>query len=286
MALQKAKFPIQQYVWLVFGGACLFGALVFWAVTDTKELIEVDKQPETEVELQIQPEKVAAMNHLGALYDEVKPLDMTTRVVVTAQHEAEFRGTKFITEHKNDVAVEIFRSSNEEIVKSFLRKQSDRKPFIYLRLSGEDHPEQYVLLYGVYRSNSEANQAIADMKMNLPASVKPVVVAIDQYQPLVNDLGTEELKNNSKIYSVKLKTAPLPQVDEAQLAAARLKAQAQQAETQVDSAKNVTTTTTVTRRDASGNVVNVQKSQSSAEPTRPKTTPINSVEHEVSDPFN
>lgn len=51
MALQKAKFPIQQYVWLVFGGACLFGALVFWAVTDTKELIEVDKQPETEVEL-------------------------------------------------------------------------------------------------------------------------------------------------------------------------------------------------------------------------------------------
>ena len=29
----------------------------FWAITDTDEVVEVEKKPETEVELQIQPEK-------------------------------------------------------------------------------------------------------------------------------------------------------------------------------------------------------------------------------------
>ncbi len=38
------------------------------------------------------------MSHLGALNEEVRPLDMTTRVVATAQHEPEFRGTKFIND--------------------------------------------------------------------------------------------------------------------------------------------------------------------------------------------
>lgn len=48
--------------------------------------------------------------------------------------------------------------------------------------------------------------------------------------------------------------------------------------------KESTTSTTVTRRDADGNVVGVQKSQSSVEqPVRPKTA---LVQQEVTDPFN
>ncbi len=39
---------------------CLLAALIFWAMTDRDELVEVEKQPESEIELQIQPEKVAA----------------------------------------------------------------------------------------------------------------------------------------------------------------------------------------------------------------------------------
>ncbi len=85
----------QNYIWLAFGGVCLFGALVFWAITDQETVVEVEKKAESEVELQIQPEKVATTAHLGSFLDEVKPLDMTTRVVAIAQHEAEFRGTKF-----------------------------------------------------------------------------------------------------------------------------------------------------------------------------------------------
>ncbi len=37
--------------------------------------------------------------------------------------------------------------------------------------------------YGVYRSNSEANQGSCRYENRVPASVKPVVYAIDQYDP-------------------------------------------------------------------------------------------------------
>ncbi|MGA8883138.1 MAG: hypothetical protein WB445_05920 [Acinetobacter sp.] len=270
---------MQNYIWLAFGGACLFFALVFWAITDTDELVEVEKKAETEVELQIQPEKVAAMNHLGALFDEVKPLEMTTRVVTAAQHEAEFRGTKFVNEQKNAYAIELFRVTDEAILKNFLKKQPERKGFTYLRLSGEGHSEQYVLLYGIYRNAAGAESALTDLKLGLPASVKPAAAEIGKYQPLVNDLGTDELSASSQLHEVKLKTAPLPKIDEAQAAAlqAQVKAKAQQ---KAAEPKAATTTTTVTQRDADGNVVNVQRSQSSAE--HPKAP----VQQEVADPFN
>lgn len=285
MARRTANNQIQQYIWLVFAGLCLFGALVFWAITDTKDLVEVEKKAETEVELQIQPEKVASMHHLGALSEEVKPLDMTTRVVVTAQHESEFRGTKFIADHKSNYGVELFRVSDEDILKSFLKKQSERKNFIYLRLSGEDHPEQYVLLFGTYRSAEEAKQALADLKVTIPASVKPEIVQFEQYKALVNDLGSEELNSNAKVYSVNLKTVPVPRVDEVQLAAARARARSLEA-AKAEAERNATTTTTVTRRDAEGNIVDVQKSQTSIDTAQPKAKPTTPIEHEVSDPFN
>lgn len=279
MALRTHWQRMQNYIWLAFGGACLFFALVFWAITDTDELVEVEKKAETEVELQIQPEKVAAMNHLGALFDEVKPLEMTTRVVTAAQHEAEFRGTKFVNEQKNAYAIELFRVTDEAILKNFLKKQPERKGFTYLRLSGEGHPEQYVLLYGIYRNAAGAESALTDLKLGLPASVKPAAAEIGKYQPLVNDLGTDELSASSQLHEVKLKTAPLPKIDEAQAAAlqAQVKAKAQQ---KAAEPKAATTTTTVTQRDADGNVVNVQRSQSSAE--HPKAP----AQQEVADPFN
>lgn len=281
MAARQSQWQkIHHYIWLVAGAVCLFAALVFWAITDTKELVEVEKVAETEVELQIQPEKVAAMSHLGALNEEVRPLDMTTRVVATAQHEPEFRGTKFISDTSKQYAIELFRVSNEDILKSFLRKQAERHKFVYLRLSGEDHPEQYVILLGPYSSQNDAKSNLAELNIALPASVKPAVVELKQYQPYVNDLGSDETSSNQKLYAVKLKPAALPKIDEAQLAARKALAAVSNA---ISPQANATTSTTVTRRDASGNVVDVQKSQSSVETPRAKPAP---TEQEVTDPFN
>lgn len=288
-ALHTPWQKVQHYFWLVCGVCCLFAALIFWAITDSDAVIEVEKKPETKVQLQIQPEKVATMTHLGALFDEVKPLDLNTRTIVNATHEPEFRGTKFVNEAKKQHAIELFRVSNEAILKSFLKKQPDRKPFIYLRISGENQPEQYVLLYGQYKTAAEANQALSTLNLNLPASVKPEVVLIQQYVSLVNNLGSEELASNQKLYEIRLKNVPLPKVDES----VRLRQQTQ-AEVKPRSS-DATTSTTIVRRDAAGNVLDVQKSESAVEgapqPQNNNNRPNQGgnsrpQNNEISDPFN
>ena len=50
---------IRSSVWLIGSVACLLGALIFWALTDTSKLVQVS-EPIEEVQVQIQPEKVAA----------------------------------------------------------------------------------------------------------------------------------------------------------------------------------------------------------------------------------
>lgn len=288
-ALHTPWQKVQHYFWLVCGVGCLFAALIFWAATDSDEIIEIEKKPETEVQLQIQPEKVATMTHLGALSDEVKPLDLTTRTIVNASHEPEFRGTKFANEAKNQHAIELFRVTNEAILKSFLKKQSDRKPFVYLRISGENQPEQYVLLYGQFKTAAQANQALSTLNLNLPASVKPKVVQIKQYVSLVNSLGSEELASNQKLYEIHLKNVPLPKIDES----TRIRQQTQP-EIKPRSPDAATTSTTIVRRDTSGNVVDVQKSESAVESmpqpqnnSRPsQNTNPRPQNNEISDPFN
>lgn len=279
---------IQHYVWLVFGLGCLFFALIFWAITESDALIELDKKAETEVELQIQPEKVATMAHLGALNQEVRPLDMTSRIIVTAQHESEFRGTKFVAEMKKNYSIELFRVVEEDVLKNFLKKQLDRKPFTYLRLAGENHPEQYVLLYGQYRSQDEAQRALASLALTLPASIQPSVQAIERYQPLVNDLGSDELSSNQKLRAIKLRAVPLPKVDESLIAAVEkppTTAPSRNATTPKSPA-DATTSTTVTRRDAQGNIVDVQQSNSSVEGAPRAKSRDSAPEHDLVDPFN
>ena len=271
---------IQNYIWLVCGLVCLFAALVFWAITDSDALVEVEKSAETEAELQIQPEKVAATNLLGALQKEVRPLEMTTRVVNTATYEPEFRGTKFINDNKNAATIELFRATKDDVIRSFLKKQSDRKKFFYIRLSGENQIEQYVLLYGIYGNSDQAKQALQQLPFQFPKSIQPQVQNIENYAALVNDMGAEEMGSNSKIYAVNLKSAPLPRIEESLVAQPKPKPTVS-----VVDPKAATTTTTVTRRDEEGNVVDVQQSHSGVE-SAPKKNGNKVAETEISDPFN
>lgn len=90
-------------IYLVGWWYCLLiPCFYFWVITDNKKLVEVEKSADSDAPVQIQPEKVATTPNLGALADEVRPLDLTTRTVASGEHEPEFRGTKFINENKNN----------------------------------------------------------------------------------------------------------------------------------------------------------------------------------------
>lgn len=279
-ALRTHWQKIQQSIWLLGAVLCLLAALIFWAVTDREELVEIEKQPESEIELQIQPEKVAATTYLGGLQEEVRPLELTTRLTASGLHEAEFRGTKFIQEQKNNSTIELFRVNDENIIKSFIKKQTDRSKLFYIRLSGEGQAEQYVMLYGSFGNKREAAQTLTALPFKFPETIQPVVVQFADYRPYVNDLGADEMGLSTKLYAVNLRPAAVPKIEESALA--RPPATTTTAPTtQAVAPQNSTTSTTITRRDQEGNVVDVQKSQSGTAPTQP-----DAPEPEVRDPFN
>ena len=269
---------VQQYIWLVGGIACLFLAFIFWVITDSKKLVEVEKSADSDAPVQIQPEKVATTPNLGALADEVRPLDLTTRTVASGEHEPEFRGTKFINENKKQWTLEIFRASDEDIIKNFLKNRSDRNKFIYFRLSGEQQAEQYVLVYGTFKRSDDAIQQLTQINLQLPESIKPQPQQFSSYASLVNDLGADEIKGgNNQLYEVRLRPAALPTIDESLLMAGSTNA-AVNVQPKAP-ATNSATKTTIVRRDAQGNVVDVQQSNSNIDqPNKPAQTRSNDIQ--------
>lgn len=253
---------VQQYIWLVGGIVCLLLAFIFWVMTDSKKLVEVEKSADSDAPVQIQPEKVATTANLGALADEVRPLDLTTRTVASGQHEAEFRGTKFINENKKQWTLELFRASDEDIIKNFLKNRPERNKFIYFRLSGDKQSEQYVLTYGVFKRSEDAIQQLTQLNLDLPETIKPQPQQFSTYAPLVNDLGADEMKGGiSQTYEVRLRPAALPKIDESLLIGGGVATQPKVAAP----ATNSTTRTTIIRRDAEGNVVDVHQSNSAVD---------------------
>ena len=277
---------IRHYIWLIGAGLSLVAAFIFWAVTDVQELV-IEEDPIEEVQVQIQPEKVAATTNLGSLENAVRPLEMTTRVVASGNHDPEFRGSKFLQANQKNWTIELFRVTDEAVIKNFLLQQPERNKFVYFRLSGEQQAEQYVLAYGVFSNEVQVNTALSGLNIKLPASVKPAAIQFGQYVALVNDMGSEELATNKELYEVKLKSAPLPIIDESIRAPVKSGLAA-------IGAGAATTKTTVTTKDSQGNVVDVQRSQSTVKPTvesNPKeAAPPNpekkASNHEVTDPFN
>ncbi|MBF9202681.1 hypothetical protein JDA50_09475 [Acinetobacter pittii] len=253
---------VQQYIWLVGGIVCLLLAFIFWVMTESKKLVEVEKSADSDAPVQIQPEKVATTANLGALADEVRPLDLTTRTVASGQHEAEFRGTKFINENKKQWTLELFRASDEDIIKNFLKNRPERNKFIYFRLSGDKQSEQYVLTYGVFKRSEDAIQQLTQLNLDLPESIKPQPQQFSTYAPLVNDLGADEMKGGiSQTYEVRLRPAALPKIDESLLIGGGVATQPKV----TAPATNSTTRTTIIRRDAEGNVVDVHQSNSAVD---------------------
>ncbi|OTG88091.1 hypothetical protein B9T31_00770 [Acinetobacter sp. ANC 4558] len=255
----------QSIIWLVCGVLCLSSAGIFWIMTDGKMGRAPEKEPEPEIEIQIQPEKVAATTHLGGLVDVVKPLEDTTRIKIAGVHEAEFRGNKFLNEHKQDYTIELFRASKESVIKNFLRKQESRNQFIYIRLSGEGVQEQYVLLYGNFKNRTLAEAALEKNEIALPSSIQPSIQTFGDFSNQVNDIGSDEVGVSNVLYSIKLSPAIIPAIE--MLPEPTIATQEQSLPT---------TTKTITQKDRDGNVIDVQETQSNA-PSAPKSSNTSST---------
>ncbi|MBF7682219.1 hypothetical protein I2F27_02580 [Acinetobacter sp. B5B] len=206
------KSRLKPWSLFIVGSTCLVGAVLVMSLIKAPTSVKKANEDEEVTYPRFQSEQVAAVPNLGVLTDQVRPLQQTTRVVTSGLHEAEFRGTKFVLEYRNRYSIQIVQIGKEDIIKNFLQLRSDRKDFTYLRLSGENQPERYVLLYGIYDGEQEAKAVLARMNLHLPVSIRPSVEKIASYAPYVNDMGAEEGLDTVKLYDVRLTSAPLPKV--------------------------------------------------------------------------
>ncbi|MBF7688711.1 SPOR domain-containing protein [Acinetobacter rathckeae] len=206
------KSRLKPWSLFIVGGVCLAGALLVMSLTPPPTPVAHSHDDEDVVYPTFQVEQVAAVPNLGVLTEQVRPLQQTTRVVTSGAHESEFRGTKFINEYRNRYSIQIAQVSKEDIIKNFLQLRADRKKFTYIRLSGENQSERYVLLYGIYDGEQEAKAVLSRLNLNLPTSIKPNVEKIANYAAYVNDMGADEGSDAGKLYDIRLTNAPLPKV--------------------------------------------------------------------------
>ncbi|MCT9189298.1 hypothetical protein KTH11_18975, partial [Acinetobacter baumannii] len=104
------------------------------------------------------------------------------------------------------------------------------------------------------------------LNLDLPESIKPQPQQFSTYAPLVNDLGADEMKGGiSQTYEVRLRPAALPKIDESLLIGTGVGGAVNTPPKVVAPATNSTTRTTIIRRDAEGNVVDVHQSNSAAD---------------------
>ncbi|MHA3092522.1 hypothetical protein [Acinetobacter brisouii] len=245
-----ADTTIIRRILLIGGGVCLVVAGACLFLINTQPLKQASTTPvEEDIQPQFQAEKLSTIPNLGVMVNEVRPLQQTTRVVASGQHSAEFRGTRFLQENLNNNSLELFITSKEEIILDFLDKRADRNKFMYLRLAAEHQPERYVLLYGVYTGEADAEQQLQSLNLGLPKSIHPKIVQFKDYTDLVNDMGAEEL-SNQKLYSIELKPAVIPPP------AIVPKTSSASVVAPVSHALQ----TTITRHDRDGNVVSVTQS--------------------------
>ena len=95
--------------------------------------------------------------------------------------------------------------------------------------------------------------------MQHPQTIQPKAQQLSVYAEFVNDLGADEMRSAAnQLYAIQLKPAALPKIDETLLLGNQT-----QKTIAPEMARDASTSvrTTVTQRDAEGNIVNVKRSQ-------------------------
>lgn len=203
---------VRNFIWLLFGAVCLILALIFWVSQSKKtevEVIQIEQQAQ-DAARPVQLEKVGVDLNLGTMIEEVRPIILQQRIVTSDGHEAEFRGSKFLSEHQKSWTLQVMKVGEEDIIRSYLDKREDRKHFQYFRLQVAGQAEQFVLTYGVYKNVNEVLEKTSSIDLQLPENLKTTPEKFSSYTKMVNDLGADEMSSGLKLKTVNLTRAALP----------------------------------------------------------------------------
>lgn len=216
-------YMIKQLLLVSLAAICFAAFMILWLLKpDAKELEKKVVEVEQEVVRSVQMETIANSENIGAFIKEVPEMNLTQRVVVSGEHDPEFRGNRFVSSNKAKYTIQVMDVSDEKVVLSYLSKRPDRSKFNYLRTQDGKNPERYVVIYGVHKDQQTATEEMAKMNFGLPASVSPSVKKIGDYEKFVNDLGSEEKGVSTGLRNVVLARVSQPRVAPANTGANQL----------------------------------------------------------------
>ncbi|ONG38734.1 hypothetical protein BKE30_11230 [Alkanindiges hydrocarboniclasticus] len=204
---------VQNSTWLLGGLAMLVIAFFLWIGMQIHDRITVEKDLKGK-DVPVEPEKVQFSPTLGMMTEMVPELDIN-QDVSTSERTAEYRGTSFIKSQSGNWTVHVMSVSQEDIIKSYLDKRTDREKFFYMRSRKPEQGERYVLVYGSFSSVGKALDASKNMSFDLPQSVKAYPVRFSDFKSSVtDDVGSEDsitnLSKASQVYQVRLRSVPIP----------------------------------------------------------------------------
>lgn len=182
-AMNAQYFRKQAKYWFIFAVVALVAFLVLWLTSGSSKEANQEKQAEEQTVTAL-PTRIT---QLVDLQKEVRPIDFSTIVRDLRSYPMEFKDKFYYENIHNRFAVELMDVVENEVIANYLDSRSDRSDFTYFRYLDSDKKPHYVLTYGKFQTEQEAQQSIGTTNFGLPESIKPKVVKVSEFLKIIDN---------------------------------------------------------------------------------------------------
>lgn len=183
-AMNAPYFLKQARYWFVFAVVIFIAWLLLWIFSGSSDKATQKKQAEEQAATTL-PNRINGQ--LVDLKKEVRPIDFSTIVRDMRSYPLEFKDKFYYENISNRVTIELMDVVENEVIVNYLNNRQDRDQFTYFRYLDSNKKPHYVLTYGKFQTQQEAEQNISTMNFGLPESVKPKTAKISDYLKIIDN---------------------------------------------------------------------------------------------------
>lgn len=177
-------FRRQSVLWLIAAAVVAVVWLLVWLTTSAPSIITKQK-PEDQIQGQSAlPERIEKFSELDQV---VKPLDFSALIRDMRTYPAEFKDKIFFENFGKQYTVELLDITDNQVIVDYLNSRDDRKKFAYFRYLDHDKKPRYILTYGKFKTESEAQDAMRSVQFDLPQTIKPKTVLASDYLSIIEN---------------------------------------------------------------------------------------------------
>ena len=183
-ARNEDYFRRQARYWLIAAGVVALAWLVIWLTSSAPAIIKPQTGDDvTSADLTL-PSRLSDLNELNK---EVQPLDFSTLVRDMRSYPAEFKDRKYFNGMSGRYTVQLMDVAENDVIVDYLNGRQDRDKFAYFRYLDKNEKPRYILTYGNFASQAEADAELAKVSFALPETLKLTTVRADSYLDIIDN---------------------------------------------------------------------------------------------------